>query len=176
MDLDTTKFIDSDDELIEDLFFFNSSDEEEDEKNKRIILNKDGTHRKVKRLNYSRSTKRMDHLKENPWLTHKYLKLISCESTNDPSSSEGKEFRRKFRLPYPLFVWLIKELKNTKDKLFCYPEKNVVNKLYNIPVELKVLVVLRILACGLTFEAASGFFVHFDNIFKHLVNFIHVIV
>ena len=51
--MEFTKFIDSDDELIEDLFFI-TADEEADEKNKRKILNKDGTYRKVKRLDYTR--------------------------------------------------------------------------------------------------------------------------
>ena len=58
--MEFTKFIDSDDELIEDLFFI-TADEEADEKNKRKILNKDGTYRKVKRLDYTRSKQRMDH-------------------------------------------------------------------------------------------------------------------
>ena len=75
--MEFTKFIDSDDELIEDLFFI-IADEEADEKNKIKILNKDGTCRKVKRFDYTRSKQRMDHLKENPWLTNKYLKLVSC--------------------------------------------------------------------------------------------------
>ena len=140
-----------DDILEEILFFSDGSDEELDEINQ--ILNADGSIRQNKRLDYSRSAKR--NKSENPWETTKYLRLYRHRNINDPTSVEGKEFRAKFRLPYPVFVYAVSECRKTEDKLFNYPEKHPISHEWNIPLELKIMCVLRILGCGLGFDAAA---------------------
>ena len=64
--------------------------------------------------------------------------LITNENTYNPLSREGKTFRRRFRLPFPLFKYLVQICK----------EENVFESIYTskiLPIEAKVLGCLRIL-------------------------------
>lgn len=62
---------------------------------------------------------------------------LTHPNVNNPKSREGKQFRRRFRLPYPLFRYLVTLCKdlNIFDSVYCS----------SIPVEAKVLGCLRIL-------------------------------
>jgi len=62
-------------------------------------------------------------------------KLISNPNVTDPDSFEGNKFRRRFRVPYPVFKELLVPL--------CH-EKNIFNsnKKSFIPTEFKVLIAL----------------------------------
>ena len=63
--------------------------------------------------------------------------LISNPLTNDPQSKQGKLFRRRFRVPFPVFLEMIQDC---KDKKIFGRGKNSF-----IPVEIKLLCVLRML-------------------------------
>ncbi len=67
-----------------------------------ILLNKDGAICQRNRTDYSRSKKRVKS--ENPWHVNRWLQLISHKNISDPSNREGKEFRQKFRTPFPVFI------------------------------------------------------------------------
>jgi hypothetical protein len=60
--------------------------------------------RKPKRNDYSRGAKRPKMA--DPWDCH-WLQLISNPDVRDPSSRMGKEFRRKFRVPFPTFEMIV---------------------------------------------------------------------
>ena len=64
-------------------------------------------------------------------------KLLQHPNINDPRTTEGKRFRRRFRLPYPLFQYLVEICirYNIFDLTNASP----------IPIELKILACLRIL-------------------------------
>jgi hypothetical protein len=55
-----------------------------------ILFNADGSVRKVKRVDYSRGAKKAKLA--NPWENCMWLTLLRDESTEDPSSRNGKEF------------------------------------------------------------------------------------
>lgn len=72
-------------------------------------------------------------------------KLVNDPEVNDPKSASGKVFRRRFRLPFPLFKEVLVPL--------C-EEYNVFNTVEGsrgrsvIPIELKIMAALRILGRG----------------------------
>ena len=80
-------------------------------------------------------------------------RLIKDESTKDPTSSNGKHFRLRFRVPFPVFEELL--LVTKEFNLFGYSrEKRIL-----IPEELSLMGVLRILGrgeCYDTIEELSG--------------------
>jgi hypothetical protein len=84
------------DEILED-------DEEDDEEEEEVILNKDGSIRRVKRLDYSRGPKL---LRRDPNDCY-WMWLIQQVDVADPSTRNGKNFRRWFRVPYPLFEAIV---------------------------------------------------------------------
>ena len=108
-----------------------------------------GTLRRRNRFDYSRTAKAQKI--ENPWETLQWLRAIRDERVRDPATREGKEFRRKFRVPFPVFEKIISMCRETNDPNFNYSEILVTNE-PSIPLELKVMSVLRILAGGLTFK------------------------
>jgi hypothetical protein len=81
------------------------------------------------------------------------MQLINHPNVNDPSSREGKEFRMKFRTPFPVFLEIIKLCK-MMGKTYNYAEYNHFGT-RSIPLEIKVLSVLRTLGCGMKFNEAS---------------------
>jgi hypothetical protein len=123
-------------------------EEEEDEP----VLNADGSVRKVKRLDYSR--RRKDKKPGNPWQICRYLLLIRDPTTNDPTSPKGKEFRAKFRTPFPVFEDIVKMCRDSGEHVFNYAEKCVGGE-HSIPLELKLLAALRVLACGSGFDLVA---------------------
>ena len=64
-------------------------------------------------------------------------------SINDPASKIGQLFRRRFRVPYPLFKEVILE-DCKRVNLFSTKNENMVR----IPLEFKILMSLRILGRG----------------------------
>jgi hypothetical protein len=111
-------------------------------------LTKKGTVRKVRRSNYSRSAKRRKP--PDLWLCNTFLQLYLNPHARDPTHARGKEFRRWFRVPFPIFEEILTLCRATNDKTFCYDHYDICGE-PTIPLELKVMIVLRILAGGLLF-------------------------
>jgi hypothetical protein len=74
---------------------------------------------------------------ETPW-----GRDLRNDKIQDPRSAVGKRFRRRFRVPFPLFLslWTFCDEKNVF--------KNRNSRLIKIPSEIKLLICLRILARG----------------------------
>ena len=66
----------------------------------------------------------------NEFWESQWGRLISSPNVDNPRSIEGKRFRRRFRLPYPLFRYLVELC--VRENIF-----DLVNK-SPIPIELKV--------------------------------------
>lgn len=126
--------------------------EEQQEVDGEPLLNKDGSARQVNRENYSRGPKTPKI--GNPWETCKYLLLIEHPDTSDPSTRKGKEFRRKIRMPLQVFRDIVQMCRETGEQAFNYNER-VIGGGYSIPLELKVLSALRVLACGAGFDLVA---------------------
>ena len=86
----------------------------------------------------------------------------------DPTIANGKGFRRKFRTPLPVFMDIVRLCKETNDDKFNYPEYHPIDNSKNIPLELKVLFVLRILAGGIKFGDA-GMQPSYVDLYLHLM-------
>ena len=77
--------------------------------------------------------------KRNYWST-KWGDMLQHPSVSDPSSVQGKEFRLRFRVPYPIYYEII--LPRCREvNLFGVIDQNKVR----IPLEFKILIALRIL-------------------------------
>ena len=65
-------------------------------------------------------------------------KIITNPNVNNPKTRAGKQFRRRFRMPYPVFQYLVKQCS----------DHNIFSSVYKskIPIEAKVLGCLRILS------------------------------
>ena len=140
-----------DDSFIEDLLIIQRH-MDIIQRNKDAFYKKDGTISKRRRSDYSRGpkTKKSD----DPWATVPFLQLVSDPNVDDPSHRQGKEFRRLFRIPFLVFKELLHHCKETGDPIFCYPEYHFTGE-SNIPIELKIFAVLRVLAGGLMFKDGS---------------------
>jgi len=122
------------------------------------ILTKKGLPSKRKRTNYTRRPKKSfawyKYHAQNPWETHQWLRFLRNPAFRDPTTTEGKWWHRKFRVPPPVFDEIILLCRQTGEHYFCYAAKSG-NGSYSTPLELKVLVALRVLAGGLMFEDAA---------------------
>jgi hypothetical protein len=65
-------------------------------------------------------------------------KLISHQNVSDCNSFEGSKFRRRFRIPYPVFKELLIPLCEDRN-VFMSKKKSF------IPIEFKILIALRVL-------------------------------
>ena len=140
------------------------------------IMNKDGTVHKVRRFDYSRGEKKLEP-NVNPWEIVPWLIDLSNPNIRDPSKREGKEFRRKFRVPYPVFQDILVLTKDIPGRAFDHLPRTVTGA-WVIRLELKILMVLRVQAGGLKFAdaadltgyttegTASAFFKHFNKMFS----------
>ncbi|CAB1099763.1 unnamed protein product [Ectocarpus sp. CCAP 1310/34] len=83
--------------------------------------------------------------------------LEKADLLQDPSTREAKQFRRRFRVPYPFFLSLVDEVKAGKWPVFTTDEFELGGRGTRrcIPVEIKVLAVLRILGRGNYFDDVS---------------------
>jgi hypothetical protein len=71
--------------------------------------------------------------------------LIKDPNVNDPTHRKGKVFRRRFRVPFPLFNWLL--VKCEEHNLFGL-KTNSSKSHPRIPLEIKLLCCLRLLGRG----------------------------
>lgn len=139
-----------------------------------LMLTKLGQPRKRKRTDYSRARKGRKN--SDPWLLS-WLMMYADSNSDDPTSKPGKKFRRKFRVPKPVFKEIVRLCRETLDPVFCYKEKDAVGN-SSIPLELKIMSVLRTLASGGLFTdiadmtgfmsevAANTFFKDFCRVFR----------
>lgn len=155
-------------------YILNDDEEEDDEEEHVQLLNKDGSIRKVKRKNYDRRPKKKK-CNENPWTISPWLKLLLDPETSDANSRQGKEFRRKFRMPLKGFQDLVIKCKETNHSLFCYGAVDACG-VPSIPLELKLLTVLRILGGGLSCSDGAdltGGIISESECHKFFIGFIH---
>ena len=164
-----------DDEILMQIFF--TEDSEDDD----IDDDPDGANSsKRNRTDFKRGAKRPKL--GDPWETNSWLRLIRNPLVRNPREREGKEFRRKFRVPFPTFEKIVEMCKNTGEKAFNTPPTDICG-FTCIPIELKILAVLRVFADGLSFHTGSelanwlsentlnSFFKLFNSLFrKHFQN------
>lgn len=132
-----------------DLFYeamINFSERDLNEEGSFVRRNRDGSVRSVNREDYSRSAKRVKT--NNPWNEVSWLILIRKPDISTPTSRNGKDFRRMFRTPFPVFEFIVNECRATNEPAFNY-EQNIKAGQVAIPLELKILFVLRVLGSGL---------------------------
>ena len=149
-------------------------------------LTADGSRpRKVKRVDYSRGKKEVkpSEGKVDPRTFLRWCLWIADPEIRDPTSRAGKRFRKLFRLPFVIFEAVVASCKSTGDSLFVYGLKNCCGE-YSIPLEIKILFSLRVLAGGTKIADAaemsgfmsnsegnnffSKFVVEFALIFEHI--------
>ena len=138
-----------------------------------VVLNKDGYHRKVNRTDYSRLPKRQKHT--DAWNTPS-LQEIQQVSVDNPLTREGEYFRKRFRVPFPIFKKIVQMCRDTEEHAFNYLDTNCAGE-PSIPLELKVLTALRILASGSKFQEAiemNGFqsYSSANDFFKDVLSFV----
>jgi hypothetical protein len=64
------------------------------------------------------------------------MRWIIDENVKDPSTRQGKRFRRLFRIPFPIFESILASCRNEDDPLFKYAEKDCCGN-YSIPLEVR---------------------------------------
>ena len=91
---------------------------------------------------------RLSRPKIDLWTTD-WGRLLRSDKVNDPTSWEGKKFRLRFRVLYPLFKKLV--------CLCSKPELNIFKTIREsyIPIEFKILVSLRIFGRDTDSDTAS---------------------
>jgi hypothetical protein len=127
--------------LSEDLLFDSSS---EDENNNNNNNNNSSSSRRPRNYKPPGKSDIKDYFKETAW-----GRLISNEKVKDPSTSCGKLFRTRFRLPFVVFEFLVKI--SSEFNLFEYSQTYKVS----IPDELKVMAILRMLGRGECLDSIS---------------------
>ena len=88
---------------------------------------------------------------QSPW-----AHMLSGTAQKNPSLREGKLFRRRFRVPYPVFEYIVRVARERKwfvNKNGMEPARDAFGR-KAVPLELKVLSVLRILGRGGVFDDA----------------------
>ena len=109
--------------------------------------------RKVRRYDYSRGTKE-EKSNEDPATALKWMRWVGDPAVADPSTRQGKRFRRLFRVPFPIFEYILSSCKESGDELFCYAVKDCCG-VYSIPLEVKILFAFRVMAGGTKIEDAA---------------------
>jgi hypothetical protein len=90
--------------------------------------------------NRKRKRRRHQYFTREQWWATDWGRMLQNDDIRDITTHEGKEFRRRFRVPAPFFLdWLVPECK--KINIFG-ASKDI------IPVEIKLLICLRLLARG----------------------------
>lgn len=92
------------------------------------------SHRKVKRRRLGSETRNLIDYNTTKWGI-----LLRSPTLSDPSSPKAKLFRRRFRMPYNLFSYIVQRCKDAS--IFSAPNKSR----RHIPDEIKLMCCLRIL-------------------------------
>jgi len=117
-----------------------------------IFLEKYG--KKDKSVNKSKKIRRRRPRNVDGYIRHKdfeaceWFQRINDPEVEDPNSATAKKFRTRFRVPFPLFRLL---LQIAQDLGFELRPKSACN-IPGIPLELKMLGVLRVLGRGTCFD------------------------
>jgi hypothetical protein len=123
-------------DLVRFVVLDSSSEEEEDlevEEEEFAHRKKDGTFSKIKRKDYSRGPKRKKT--EHPENVNLWLLLLDDVNTANPLHRNGKEFRAKFRLPFPVFLEVVQMCRDTGEAEFNYSD-TCANGEKSIPLEM----------------------------------------
>lgn len=95
----------------------------------------------------SKKRRRIRGLTAEEWQNTSWGKMLRNEAIRDISTVEGKEFRRRYRLPAPFFLdYLVPECQRLN--LFESKVKENGELMGHIPIAIKVLIALRMLARG----------------------------
>ena len=87
-----------------------------------------------------RSRRRYRYFTREQWWGTDWGQMLRDDNIRDINTHEGKEFRRRFRVPAPFFLdWLVPECKRVN---IFGASKDI------IPVEIKLLICLRLLGRG----------------------------
>jgi len=106
-------------------------------------------------IHHRRKKRRRLHMRTINWATHEWTTLLNHPDTREINSLLGKRFRIRFRIPASFFLdWLVPTCK--KANLF-EDTINLDGRLRQtpIPIEIKLLICLRILARGVTSDDVS---------------------
>ena len=89
--------------LLEEEFLNSTSDSDDEIINNRNNNNKNSNNKKKRNYKPPGRSSIEDYFTETEW-----GKLLRKDSVRDPNSSTGQLFRRRFRLPFPVFELLVK--------------------------------------------------------------------
>jgi len=140
--------------------------------------------RKVRREDYSRGPKTKKS-KEDSSINLKWMSWIRDERIIDPATKEAKRFRRLFRIPFPIFEAIVTSCKSSDYAVFNYAKTDSCGE-FNVPLEIKILFCLRVLAGGIKINDAAemtqfmenstgnDFFSHFNIKFCEMFEHIHI--
>ncbi len=99
--------------------------------------------------NLSKISSREREPKRDIW-NCEYGRMLSSVTISDPNSRHGRLFRARFRMPHVLFQEFVKICQRNERNIF-----RMVNNSY-IPIEIKLMISLRILGKGIDFDCISG--------------------
>ena len=97
------------------------------------LRNNNGSIRRVNRIDYRRRRKQAKST--DPWRDINWLRMISDPLTQNPSEIKGKEFRRMFRTPYPVFDAIVTKCRSMTDEPEFNYESKAVCDTVPIPLE-----------------------------------------
>lgn len=83
-----------------------------------------------------------------------WARLLEHENVGDPTTKEGRSFRRRFRIPHPLFVKLVQVVRHAEWDGIIPRECDSAGRPC-APIELKLLAWLRVLGRGECFDSCS---------------------
>jgi len=101
----------------------------------------------------NRKPRRPEEGRYASWDIHPWMLLLKNEEVRDPDSFLGRRFRRRFRVPAPFFLdWLVPTAR--KENLFdrSTNRKTFMLRQEQIPLEIKLLISLRMLGRGSTHD------------------------
>jgi hypothetical protein len=102
----------------------------------------------VKKLRNKRARDEFGSLILKNYEDTEWSKLLNDPEVHDPTTKIGKKFRRRFRVPYPVFVDLLEMAKALGFEE--YPKSAA--GIPGVPLKLKLLGVLRVLGRGTCFD------------------------
>ena len=85
------------------------------------------------------------YIKSDPWKECLWLVELLHENIGDAKSREGNTFRRRYGMPYSVFLELVELCIKTNEEAFKIHPKILPVGQYSIPLELKILGVLYLL-------------------------------